>query len=247
MPHPPPPVPHHSPPQVRVCEDRAPAALDTLWEAMGTRPCSFAAQMRPGRYLLTYTATDKYGAKGVLVRTLLVLQRCPNGEVSAEKGRGRGGEGVRRVSSLCGREEGNEAWIQRVGCWCWCGWAGGRVQRSGASHTSQPAGRPLCLVPQGPSPCTPAWWWRHTPTRLSHPLAHQASFATGCPMRACVPQVQCPDGTCSDIGCLDYDPAAILGGSPLSDALQGDTAGVSVMGVRPYTLLPFGLVQHLSA
>lgn len=67
-------------------------------------------------------------------------------------------------------------------------------------------------------------------------------------MCACVPQVQCPDGTCSDIGCLDYDPAAILGRSSLSGALQGDTAGVSFLGVRPRNPLPCVLAcQHCPA
>lgn len=103
---------------MRVCEDRAPATLDTLWEAMGTRPCGFAAQMLPGRYLLTYTATDKYGAKGVLVRTLLVLQRCPDGEVK----RGR---------------------VGRVGhCW-WCG----AKAAGSSSRFERPPSKPCALAP----------------------------------------------------------------------------------------------------
>ncbi|KXZ54494.1 hypothetical protein GPECTOR_4g559 [Gonium pectorale] len=72
--------------KVRACANVARANADSLWEAVGLTACGFGPVMSAGRHLVTYTVTDSHGATATLVRTVLVMRRCLDGEVQCPDG-----------------------------------------------------------------------------------------------------------------------------------------------------------------
>mgnify|MGYP001807038986 CR=1 FL=1 len=62
------------------------AGVDTMWEAVGLAACQFGNVLKAGRRVITYTVTDTAGATSQISRTLLVMQRCEDGEVGTFRG-----------------------------------------------------------------------------------------------------------------------------------------------------------------
>ncbi len=54
---------------------------ETLWGLVGLKACAFSATMPAGEYAIAYSAEDSMGAVATVVRKLVVLQPCPDGEV----------------------------------------------------------------------------------------------------------------------------------------------------------------------
>ena len=97
----PPCVPPPLPParlQVRACVGVSAPSQQTLWGLVGLKACAFSPAMPVGEYAITYSAEDSMGAMATVVRRLVVLQPCPDGEVREKGG---GGAGCDHISTRC--------------------------------------------------------------------------------------------------------------------------------------------------